>query len=358
MATKVAEFEVDQQFLEDNDSLYVLPLKFVPFQTSALRRCRLIKTYPMHTAVEVYAHGEHGRGYFLLDDILDGGANMTFGWPEGEDHPDLDILRVLGGLKSYDVFNLRIKFRQSNIEYEGNDYLCLSTAMEEELTVYMREFTRPLIQTIFGELGKEAESVGDIVDLLRNPDSQDAMENLKRLAARLETSLDEIPAFLNEFSDVYLAVSYYKHYADRISVMNAKLSAELLNVREGIAWKGDAEQNRICEDAKSRIQGLLMEVFRRLDVYERETKNFWADLSAERFRDIQLLLQDSQNVIGGVLCGLGVKLARWRERFPTDEHGAATTRMEAIQNELYPGLAELAKLATTGTRSMDPRDVD
>lgn len=351
--------EIDSDFLRDNDSLYVLPLKFVPFETAALRRCRLIKTYPLDTAVEVYAHGEQGRGYFLLDDLLDGGANATFGWDDDEHHPDQGMLRVLGNLKSYDVFNLRLKFRQYNIDYEGNEYLCLSSEMEQELTVYMRQFTRPLIQTIFGEHGKEsdAQSVGDIVGLLRNPDSAEAMENLRRLAERLQTTLDDIPAFLHEFSDVYMAVSYYKHYADGISVMNAMLSQELRDAREAIAWKRDLELDRFCTDTKSRLDGLLMEVFRRLDLYETGTKNFWADLNAERFRDIQFLLRDSQDVIGGILCGLGVKLARWRERFPSAEHGGPASRLDAIQNELSPGIDDLARLATTGARSLESRDV-
>ena len=356
MATLDKEFEVDQQFLEDNDSLYVLPLKFVPFETGALRRCRLIKTYSLNTAVEVYSGGENGRGYFELEDVLEGRANSAFGWPDSGHHPDIDILNVLGSLNSYDVFNLRVKFGKFEIEYEGNDYLCLSSDMERELTVYMRQFTRPLIQTVFGDTGKEAATVSDIVDLLRNPDSREAMGNLKRLAERLEVDVDEIPAFLVEFSDVYLAVSFYKHYADRISVMNAKLFAELQVVRKNIGWKADPEQNRICDESKSRIHGLLMEVFRRLDVYERETKDFWFDLNAERFRNMQVLLNDSQDVIGGILCGLGVKLARWRERFPTDDHGGVNTRIEAIQNELLPGLSGLALLATTGQRRIEPNE--
>ena len=350
MATKLAETEILEDFLRDNDSLYILPLKYVPFETAALRRCRLIKTYPFDTAVEVYAHGEQGRGFFLLDDLLDGGANSLFGWDDDRPHPDLKLLKILGGLHSYDVFNLRIKLRQFNIDYQGNEYLELSEGMQSELTVYMRQFTMPLIQTVFGEQGRQAGSIENIVDLLRHPDSAEAMDNLKRLARRLRTNLEDIPTFLTEFSDVYMAVSYYKHYADTISVMNATLTQELRNIPETLSCKSEAKIAQQCEDANSRMRGLLMEVFKRLDVYERETKNFWADLDAERFRRIQVLLKDSQTVIGGVLCGLGVKLARWRERFPTQEFGAAATRLDAVENELYPGLDKLSVLATTGSR--------
>lgn len=305
--------------------------------------------------MEIYAHGENGRGYFLLEDLAAGRANAMFNWPDGEPHPDIELLRVLDNLKSYDVFNLRIKFREFNIDYEGNDYLKLSHQLEQELAVYMRQFTLPLIQTIFGDNDRELDSVGDIIGLLKNPDSEDARENLRILADRLQIGIGDIPEFLREFSDVYLAISYYKNYADQISVMNASLSEDFNSMEANFSWKADPQIARLCGEAKSKIRGLLMEVFRRLDIYEQETRDFWNDLNAVQFRNIQFLLRDSQTAIGGILCGLGVKLTRWQERFPKAENGAPAVRFEALQNELFPGLDDLAKLATTGTRSVEPR---
>ena len=48
------EDDLDAEFLRDNDSLYVLPLKFIPLNTSSLRRSRLVKTFSLETAVEVF----------------------------------------------------------------------------------------------------------------------------------------------------------------------------------------------------------------------------------------------------------------------------------------------------------------
>ena len=45
--------ELDLEFLRDNDSPYILPLKYVPLETPALRMGPLVRTFPLDTAVEV-----------------------------------------------------------------------------------------------------------------------------------------------------------------------------------------------------------------------------------------------------------------------------------------------------------------
>jgi hypothetical protein len=101
----------------------------------------------------------------------------------------------------------------------------------------------------------------------------------------------------------------------------------------------------ICNDTKEVMKSLFLEVYQRLDVFERETNSFWSDLNPGRFWDIRWLVRDSQAMIAGVLCGLGVKLSRWREKFPTINHGSSTIRYEAVRNEIRPGLKRLARLA-------------
>tara|TARA_R110000868_G_scaffold99535_7_gene273937 strand:+ start:302 stop:1417 length:1116 start_codon:yes stop_codon:yes gene_type:complete len=339
--------EAEREFLEDNDSLYVLPLKYMPLETGALRRGRLVKTFSLNSAIEMFKTGDYGRGIIMVEDLVDGSSDAMFGWEceDGEEHPDVALLRLLGDLHSYDIFNLRINLRDHNIDYEGKEYLQLSGDMKAELAVYMRQFTLPLIQTVFGEGEAAIYAEDDIADLFRNPDSADAIDNLRRLSKKLGVKMSDIPRFLDEFSDVYLAVSYYKHYADSIAVMNSLVMQEMDAIHESLKWKCDPDIEKVCTRTKEIMKSLFWEVYQRLDVFERETKDFWGDLNANRFRDVQWLVRDSQTMIAGVLCGLGVKLARWRERFPTSEHGSANLRFEALQNEFLPGLRRISRLA-------------
>ena len=338
--------EEDLEFLEDNDSLYIIPLRHLPLETGMLRRCKLVKTYALGTAIEMFRVATHGRGFFLIEDILEGGNCEMFGWQvEAKEHPDFAMLEVLATLQSYDIFNLRIQFRKHGIDCDQNEYLRLSDEMRLELNVYMRQFTLPLIQTVFGDGVAEECSDGDIVSLFRNPGDSDAQRNIEHMAKKLRVRREELPNFLDEFSDVYLAISYYKFYADRIGIMNSIFMQELDDIRDTLKCKGDPLVEQYCNKTKNMVKALFLEVFQRLDVFERETRDFWSDLDANRFHDVMWLVRDSQEMIAGVLCGIGTKLAGWREKFPTPESGSTVKRFEALRYEFYPGLPKLLELA-------------
>jgi hypothetical protein len=343
-------FEEDLEFLRDNDSLYVLPLKFLPLETGMIRRCKLVKTFNLRPAVEMFRLSTHGRGYFLIEDLVEGSTGDMFGWQDDfKDHPDFALLELLGELHSYDIFNLRIKFRQHNIVYEDNDYLTLSDEMKSELQFYMRQFTMPLIRTIFGDGAAEEHSDGDIVQLFRGPAAADAQKNIEMMAEKLRIERTELPNFLDEFSDIYMAISYYKLYADRIGIMNSIFMSELDDIRDTLKWKGDPAVENYCNNTKEILKSLFLEVFQRLDLFERDTRNFWEDLDASRFRDVMWMVKDSQEMIAGVLCGLGTKLSGWREKFPNPELGGAAKRYESLRYEFCPGLPGLLELAAADT---------
>lgn len=350
------EEEEDRDFLEDNDAIFTLPLKYVPLQTTSLRRSRLTKTYSLDTAVEMFRYGEGLRAYFLIEDVLKGALNEKFGWPPGGQGHDAQLLKTLSSINSYDVFNLRIQFRESGIDYEGIEYLALSPEMKSELSVYMRQFTQPLIQLVFGDRDVANSPQTDIIDLFRNPGAEEPARNLKILAGKLNIQTSALPDFLHNFSEVYMAISYYKNYADNIGVMNAVFMSELDYIHTSLQWKSDPDIEKICVNTKEIMKSVFFEVYQRLDVFERETKNFWADLNPSRFRDLEWMLRDSQMMLGGVLCGLGRKLAGWRERFPTADHGSAPNRYEVLKNEFRPGLSSLVQLAAADMRETKADD--
>ena len=338
--------EHDIEFLRDNDSIYALPLRYVPLETVFLRRGRLVKTFPLESAVEIIKYEGQGMGFFYVDDLMKGDLNEKFGWDDGAEHPDAKVLKVLSELDSFDIYNLRIKFRQHDIGYEGFEYLTLSPELQRELRTYMNEFTAPLIRTVFGEDAAASGMDGDIVSLLRNPDTGQAMQNLQRLSDKLYVDRAEIPQFLEEFSEVYLAVSYYKRHADQIRVLNGALISELEILHRSLDWKHDPKIEHMCREVGEYLKALLFLVYAKLDRFDAETRRFWVNINPDRFRDLQALVRESQETIAGVLCGLSVKLSRWREQFPTAEHGAAERRYEVLKTEIRPGMGRLMALAT------------
>src|SRR5215475_5501393 len=89
----------------DMDSLFVLPLSVIPFQTETLRSSRLIKNHHMQSVVELYAEKGMGSGQIDVNDLP-----QHFNWRNAA-HSDYDILRKLADMPSFDVYSLRRSLR-------------------------------------------------------------------------------------------------------------------------------------------------------------------------------------------------------------------------------------------------------
>src|SRR3546814_8071019 len=97
-----------------------------------------------------------------------------FNWPEVPPHPDLVLLRKLALLPSFDVYSLRILFRDNDIPITNEDVLKLSAAKIAELTSYMMSFTRPLIREIYQDADLNVSTFDDVLALFRTPDRRKA----------------------------------------------------------------------------------------------------------------------------------------------------------------------------------------
>ena len=197
----------DAKFREDNDSLYRMPMSIVPVETPELRRGRMIKNSALDPAIELYRSKEGVSGQLLISEIDNVKGHHMFGWPANADHPDLKTLRALGALSSYDVYSLRIQFRELGIEPSSVAYLQLSDEKKDSLRLYMQVFTLPLMDLVYGDGDQAAKRMNNVVDLFRNPNTELARDNLMRLAKSLQVDVMEIPKFLDDFSDIYLSLA-------------------------------------------------------------------------------------------------------------------------------------------------------
>jgi hypothetical protein len=116
----------DAKFREDSDSLYRMPMAIVPVETPELRRGRLIKNSALDPVIELYRSSEVVSGQMLISEIDNEKSHHMFSWPANAHHPELKILRALGALSSYDVYSLRIQFRELGVESSLVEYLQLS----------------------------------------------------------------------------------------------------------------------------------------------------------------------------------------------------------------------------------------
>lgn len=338
------DIDVDSDFDADNDSLYVMPLELVPFETKALLKGRLKMNGRLQHTIEIFRGTNGHSGFIPLEDMtLKLGADR-FGWPrDGDSHPDLELLSKLGGLTSFDVYSLRLLFRRLGIAPRRPEALRLSAEVQTSLANHLRRFTAPLILHVFGD-NSGVDISGDPAALLRNPDKESAARKLKQLAAHLELPLDAIPNFLSKFSDCYLSISYFERYLHSIFPQVITIVGEIDALRGQRKFLNDRAFQATAEEISITLSNLMSSALGKIERFHKETDTMWNSLNADRFYEISSLVDTYQVEVAGVLCGLGIKTSEWRSKFATPDIGGPSARAEMLLSNLRPGLEKLKEI--------------
>jgi hypothetical protein len=323
----------------DRDALHILPLGMIPLETPALRHAKMIKNVRLRSVVELFHDAQAGSGQVDVEDLPG-----LFGWPESPPHPDLVILRKLALLPSYDVYSLRILLRQHGIPVNNVEYLKLSPQKNKELTEYMRAFTHPLILQVYGDAQMEIKGVEDLIALFRDPDVKKAREKLRLMAEKLEIRLDEVPKFLEDYGDIFLSLSYYRQCLDAIEPAITQFLESMEELRRNWQLRQDQNLMKTCDAIQRTINGLMAAITGRFENFDRSTKDMWNHLSAKRFRKVEALIKNYHTTIGGVLCGLTVKMTTWKALFPAKDVGGPVKRAEFIMADMKQGIENIMKI--------------
>lgn len=323
----------------DRDSLHILPLAMLNIETRGLRDARLIKNNRFQSVVEMFRGDDVGSGQFEIEHM-----HTEFGWSMSEPPADLLLLRKLGRLHSYDVYSLRISLRELGISVNDISALELSPTKKSELTKYMKTFTEPLVARIFGDGDIKIDSFEDMIGLLSDPDINKVRTRLGTMAQELQIEAAEVPHFLEDFGDVFLSLSYYRSCMDQIEPIFDEFSLSIDELKQSYQFKKNAMLMDTCRQVEAAITNLLTAIGGRLETFERNTQDMWRGLSADRFREIKILIQSYHKVIGGSLCALTVKMDAWADRFPDRNTGGPTKRSEFIMAEMKEGIEKLKQI--------------
>lgn len=332
------------QFASDNDSLYVMPLRIMPFETTMLQRGRLIRNAMFRPAIEIYRSSNGVSGQILIEDVTPEFASRKFGWPVNEIHPDYELLHKLARLTSYDIYSLRILFRENDIAIDTEEYLALSDEMKTTLNHYMQAFSRPLVQQIYGNDVADRLQADAIVKLFRDPEPGKALKNLQIMADSLALDVSAIPTFLENFADVYLAISYYQHYLDDIVPKMVDMVTDIDDLKSNWQMKQDPHLMNACTGLISVLGDITSSTTGRFETFHKLTNNMWDNLSADSFRKTEQIINGYRTTIAGVLCGLGIKINAWRERFPKRDAGSPQARAEFLISSIRPGMQAIQKI--------------
>lgn len=323
-----------------HDSLHVLPLSIVPLETRTLSKARLVKTATLESFVELFS--EHGGARALLRPTE---LHGHFDWPDAGDGDDATIYN-LSELHSYDVYSLRIELRRLGLLSDAGAALHLSDEKKEDLSTYMRQFTAPLIQNIFDDAGDDVESFDDIIRKFRSPDKDKAIANLRKLAKSLNMELMDVPKFLEEYGDVYLSLSFYMSNLDAVLPKMSALFKSLEEMKSSRQLGGDGAFAVRCGELKERLDRMINFTRRLFDDFHEQSDSMWDDVSPERFQRVRDLIINHHVTMGGVLCGLSVKIDGWESKFGPIEYGNGSLRQRAdfVAGEFGQGLEKIEDL--------------
>ncbi len=326
------------------DSLHILPLKTIPLLTPGLQRARLVKNSRMETMVELFRDSGAGSGQVRIPEL-----GAFFGNSDGGDFKE-DTLKIeqLIEIPSFDVYSVRMALRSIGMDVEEPKYLRLSETKRAELTDRMKSFTKPLIDRIFGTGQDNYESVSDLTAMLRNPNKDDALQNLNMMAESLQVPLSAIPRFVENYGDIFLSLAYFQSILDDV-VPRVDRFIEWINELRGFYMvRNDRAQDRILTNMTRDLSEISGAITERFDHFNAKTVNFWEDISADKFHEVRHFISDHHTTVGGILCGLTLKMDLWRERFPKEDMGGPQQRLDFVFSEIQPGLDYIRKLKQAG----------
>lgn len=333
--TDVAEDgAVTEETLVARDSLRILPLSMVPLETVPLRRARMIKNVSLESVVEFFRDASTGSGQLLPEQLPE-----YFGWPPDEIHPDLRTLQSLALLNSYDVYSLRIELRRLGIELRDHSQLSLSDTKSRELAGYMKGFTGPLMQQVFGSSDTEVQDFDQLIDMFKSPNKEEALRNLNMLAEKLQIDLMEVPRFLEDYGDTFLSLAYFKECLDDVVPKVMDFLENIDEMKNSFQLKNTHGFMAAVSYMEPRLNAIITSITGRFESFDQHTEHLWENISAEQFKRVRQLIRTHHSTIGGVLCGLSVKMDAWEERFEKVERSAAIIRKaEFVMGEMRQGL--------------------
>jgi hypothetical protein len=323
---------------EARDALHILPLSMIPLETPGLQQARLIKNVRLETVVEMFHDVQAGSGQVAPHHVA-----TYFESNPKEMERDLVKIEKISRASSFDVYSSRIELRRLNIDVNNVESLHLSERKKVELTSYMRVFTRPLVEHVYGSEEIQVQDVGDIINMFANPNRDEALRNLRIMADRLDIGLMDIPNFLEEYGDIFLSLAYFKKCLDDIVPEIQRFLTWVGDIRASSEVRRDARQMKLLDEIENDLTDITTSITGRFESFDNRSRDFWRDINAQTFRSIRELITSHHVTIGGVLCGLAVKMSLWKARFARGG-GGPNRRLEFVKSEILPGLSHIKAL--------------
>ena len=319
------------------DSLHILPLATIRLNTPGLRRARIVKNARLESMIELFSDDQTGSGQIRPAEL------PKFIEMRGAQKADLVVVKRLCGLPSYDVYSLRIALRELGIRVNDQASLQISPACRRQLSAYVGRYTRPMLESIYGEAQAALLEVNDLAALFTDDRAEEAKVKLIWLADRLKIELRDVPLFISEYGDVSSSLAFYEYGLDKIAPALDSFLQALADIQHS-RLRTDADLMKTCQVLEHRLTKLRAGMAALFGRFEGDTRLMWQRISATAFNNMKRRAAAYYMGLGGSLCAITVKVHAWKNRFPSPEAGSLPARAEFIRHEMLPGMDILARI--------------
>ena len=264
----------DRDLSYETDSLHILPMHILPLKTPGLKHARMVKNVRGDSMIELFHDSDTGSGQ-----VEPSRLGRMFDWPVGE--------------------NLR-----------------LSDGRRQELDRYMKVFTRPLMDLIYSQDEQSGLSnISDLIASFNSSDNRAARENLNRLAGKLKIILTKLPAFLTDYGDVFLSLAYFKDQFDQMVPRLEALLVRMEELKRDEIFRNDPQVAALLTNVSEELNEIMAHIAGRIESFDKHTASMWQNLSEDTFRKVKIMIESNHGTIGGMLCGLYVKIQGYEDKF-------------------------------------------
>jgi hypothetical protein len=180
----------------------------------------------------------------------------------------------------------------------------------------------------------------DIVGMFRGENADAVRLRLETLANRLGIPIEAIPRFLEDYADIFMSLSYYRHCLDHLLPQVQIFMDGIAMLRANQQMAHDRGLMEVVSKLESTINGKLSNITGKVESFERSTNDMWRDLTADRYKKIETAVSRYHTSIGGALCALSVKMSAWVNQFPTPSGGVGR-RAAFMMSDMRQGLEYL-----------------
>ena len=344
-----ADGEESSDAASQMDSLHILPLKIVPFKVRALNSACLIKNSRLETVVELFKYEEGTSGQVDVNEVW---TVLGCDPDDPELATDRGILSNLAALYSYDVFSLRRLLRDLGIPLHDNAALKLSPQKAAELADYMGAFTRPLLSQVYSGMETEIKDFDQLIGLFRSPDKESALKNLQIMADKLQIGLGDIPKFLEDYGDIFMSLAYFRECLDSLVPKITELLDNLDDIRGNFQLKSDRNLMKTCDFMEEKLTDITTSLTGRFESFHQHSNKMWENVTAESFKSVRDMIAGHHMTLGGVLCGLAVKMDLWDTKFGNGR-GGLVQRAEFIMVDMRHGMEIINRIEQSAPSIVD-----